>query len=104
MKFCWKKFPRQDRLCGKKSRYGSRLALREKKFLRIQKTQELFPGQSNPLARDPETQATGQEAAVEPEPQAVFKQKASQSPKQSSNKKQPEIQATGQEAAVEPEP
>lgn len=47
MKFCWKKFPRQDRLCGKKSRYGSRLALREKKFLRIQKTQELFPGQSS---------------------------------------------------------
>ena len=74
MRFCWKKFPRQARLCSKKSLDGSRWTLRQKKFLRNQKSQELFREQTgqrprHSAKRQHPTQTLSQTATPEPDAQ-----------------------------------
>ena len=51
MKFWSQKFPRQARLRSEKSLDGPRWASRQKKFLRNQKTQELFQGKPSQRPR-----------------------------------------------------
>lgn len=81
MKSWSKKFPRQARLCGKKSHYGSQLAMHRKKFLRNQKTQELFcgqpgqrpkPGKNVNPARDPSPAKTATPARDPSGPLYIF--------------------------------
>ncbi len=78
MKFWSQKFPRQARLRSEKSLNGSRWASRQKKFLRNQKTQELFRGKpSQKPRRRPNVRQANQSPRrlsrcppSEPEPQA----------------------------------
>ena len=58
MKFWSQKFPRQARLRSEKSLDGPRWASRQKKFLRNQKSQELFRGQVSQEPRHPTKQAS----------------------------------------------
>ena len=77
MKFWSQKFPRQARLRSEKSLDGPRWALRQKKFLRNKKTQELFRGKQSQSPRhlskcppsEPEPQAPSKCPSSEPEPQ-----------------------------------
>ena len=79
MKFWSQKFPRQARLRSEKSLDGPRWALRQKKFLRNKKTQELFQGKPNqsPRRRPNVRQASQSLRRLskcppsEPEPQAL---------------------------------
>ena len=78
MKFWSQKFPRQARLRSEKSLDGPRWASRQKKFLRNQKTQELFRGKpsQSPRRRPNVRQASQSPRRLskcppsEPEPQA----------------------------------
>ena len=80
MKFCCQKFPRQVRLCSKKGRYGSRSALHKKSSCEFKKRRNFF--------RVSRARGPGVSAKNQPEAQAAFKQRTSQSPRQPAKRQQ----------------